>query len=248
MQILSLSRSFVIAGAALSLTAFSGCASKKYVRTTVEPVQQRVDEVEKQATEKITAVEERVDRDVSRLDEKAQTALNDAAAADQKAQSAQQSADQASGRASEARDFAATGLNQLERRMQDMRNYQLAAQEAVLFDFNSAELSDEAKQKLDAVAQAAQQRQEYIIEVRGFTDTSGNPQYNIQLSQRRAEAVVRHLNGQYEIPLRRIHRVGLGEDMPMGENETREGRQQNRRVEVSVFSPTTEAGAVVSRR
>jgi len=76
-----------------------------------------------------------------------------------------------------------------------------------------------------------------MIELQGYTDGRGSEQYNIGLSQRRAEAVERYLVTK-KIPLYRISIVGLGKDDPIADNKNEQGRAQNRRVEVRVLKAT----------
>ena len=243
-------RSIFLSAAAVSLLVGTGCASKKYVRESVAPVQQRVDELDTKTTEnreEIAKLDERVDKDISRLDERTQSALQDAAKAQESADRAQGSAENASGEAAEAKTFAGAGLTRLEQTMIDMTRYEQRGQEAILFGFDKAELTPESKQQLAALIGQAGSRTRYVIEVRGFTDTTGNADYNLRLSQRRADAVVRELNSSLNVPLRAIHQIGLGQEAPMADNKTKDGRAQNRRVEVTLYVPRAEAGAQVSQ-
>jgi outer membrane protein OmpA-like peptidoglycan-associated protein len=243
-------RPIVLGAAAISLIAGSGCATKKFVRESVTPVQQRVDELETKTTENhdtIAKLDERVDKDISRLDERTQSALQDAAKAQESADKAQGSADTASGQANDAKTFAGAGLTRLEQTMVDMTRFEERAKESVLFGFDKAELSAESKQQLAGLIQQAGSRTRYIVEVRGFTDTTGSVDYNLRLSQRRADAVVRELNSTLNVPLRAIHQIGLGQDAPAADNKTKAGREQNRRVEVTLYVPRAEAGAQVSQ-
>ena len=75
------------------------------------------------------------------------------------------------------------------------------------------------------------------IEVEGFTDSTGPKQYNLELSQRRADSVVRYLTENDHVPLVRIHVIGLGEDEPAADNQTLDGRKQNRRVQIRIMAP-----------
>ncbi len=225
----------------------SGCAKKSYVRATVAPVEARVGEVEQASVKNADAIEslgEDVDRDVSRLEERISSVADDAKTADEKAALAQQSAETADEKARDARTFAASGIDRVEKRMADMANYRMAAKESVLFDFNSSQIGDEGKTRLAAVGQAVDGKKTFVIEVQGFTDSTGDPIYNLGLSERRAENVVRALTARYGIPLRSIHRVGLGEIE--GEN-TKESRKMNRRVDVSVWIPLSDDGLKVSQ-
>jgi OmpA-OmpF porin, OOP family len=107
----------------------------------------------------------------------------------------------------------------------------------VLFRVGSAVLRPEAKTQLDRVAQQALQAKGYVLEVSGFASADGLTEANRRLSQRRADAVIRYLVENHNIPLRRIITpYGYGELQPVAENTSREGREQNRRVEVKVLA------------
>ena len=76
----------------------------------------------------------------------------------------------------------------------------------------------------------------FIIEVAGFASADGDEASNRVLSQKRADAVIRYLAENHGIPLRRfITPFGYGKKMPLGDNQTRDGRIQNRRVEVRIL-------------
>jgi outer membrane protein OmpA-like peptidoglycan-associated protein len=236
----TLSPNLLLVGALGMVIAISGCATKKFVRTTVAPIETKVGDVDQRTTrntEQIGALEGEVDREVSRLDEQVSTALADARTADGKAVAAQSTADRAVARANEVETAATAGFSRIDKTLSDMSSYRQATKESVTFGFDSATLTDEAKAQLGRIAGATNGKKVYVVEVRGFTDSTGDPDYNVRLSERRAEMVVRTLAAEHNIPLRAIHRVGLGEIE--GEN-SREARQQNRRVDVTVFVPLTE--------
>jgi outer membrane protein OmpA-like peptidoglycan-associated protein len=104
------------------------------------------------------------------------------------------------------------------------------------FAFDSAALSPEAKSVLDAFVQklVAENKGVYI-EIQGHTDNTGTDEVNKALGEKRAEAVEMYLYTQYKIPLHRMSVVSLGSSMPIADNGTREGRAQNRRVEILVY-------------
>lgn len=235
--------------AASAAVLFSSCASKQYVRDNVAPVQAQVDTVEQKSDEnsdKIAKLDERVGSDVGRLDEKTDTALRDAADAMEAAKQAQTSAEDAAGMAGEAKTFAGTGLNRLERTMAEMSQYRKETTASVLFNFDSADLTDDGKKALDSMARRFAGKERYVLEVRGFTDSTGSDAYNMRLSERRADNVVRYLTVQHGVPLRAIHRLGLGKlETPEGAN-SREARKQNRRVDVSLYLPLAEPNARLS--
>jgi len=106
----------------------------------------------------------------------------------------------------------------------------------VYFNVNSAVISPGDRQALDELAQKATKTKGYIIEISGHADASGNAQRNRALSQQRADAVVRYLQENHDIPLRRmITPFGYGQMRPAADNSTPEGRRQNRRVEVKIL-------------
>src|SRR5205823_10395499 len=108
----------------------------------------------------------------------------------------------------------------------------------VVFANNSAVLTAQSKSTLDKIASdVSGQRSGYLVELQGFTDSVGSEQYNFGLSQRRAESVERYLVSK-NVPLYRVSIVGLGEDNPIADNKTSQGRAQNRRVEVRVLKST----------
>ncbi|HXG65480.1 MAG TPA: OmpA family protein, partial [Blastocatellia bacterium] len=79
-------------------------------------------------------------------------------------------------------------------------------------------------------------RNNFILEIEGFADAIGTDAYNNQLTQKRANAVRRYLAEQHNIPLYRMHIIGFGELRSVADNTTREGRAQNRRVEVRLMT------------
>jgi OmpA-OmpF porin, OOP family len=107
---------------------------------------------------------------------------------------------------------------------------------AVYFATGSAVLTTEAKRSLDELARKAMTSKGYVIEVAGFADATGSVERNRILSQRRADAVVSYLRENFDIPLRRmITPAGYGEAKSVADNNTADGRRQNRRVEVKIL-------------
>ncbi len=235
-----------VAGVVLTAFLATGCATKKYVRQQVDPVNQRIGQVEQASNQKIQALDEKTSQGLSRIDEKAMSADNHAGQAAQAAQQAGQQATEAGRSAGEARGLAEKGLQkneELTRTVDNLDNYQQVSTESVLFAFGKATLTPEGQAKLDQVAQSLSSNRHYQVQVEGFTDSTGSADYNLDLSRRRASTVVNYLAIEHHIPLYRIHVAGFGKAMPVAENRTRNGREQNRRVEVRVFSPQLTAGA-----
>lgn len=101
---------------------------------------------------------------------------------------------------------------------------------AVLFGFNKSDLSADAKTNLDKLVKVLNAYPDTNIEVQGHTDSKGSEEYNQALSEKRAKAVTDYLSAN-QIAQMRLTIKGFGELVPKYENETEEGRAQNRRVE-----------------
>jgi OOP family OmpA-OmpF porin len=214
-----------------SLGLLGGCATKKYVAQTVDPINAKVNQVDQNGQKTQKQLDEAEPR-ISAADEKATSA-------DARATDAIGRADAASKKSDQVRDELHTELND---RIANLDDYKAGTPVSVLFKFNSATLSDEAKQQLDQMATGAvSSAKRYFIAIQGFTDKTGSAEYNLALSRRRAEAVQTYLVAQHNVPVYRIQIVGLGKDKPVNEQKTRQEREQNRRVEVTLFSVDTGA-------
>ena len=138
--------------------------------------------------------------------------------------------------AQETADAAVAGVNATNDRISALDDYVPQETAAITFRVGSSVINAENKAKLDAIATKALNAKGYVLEVTGFADSTGNTERNRALSSRRADAVIRYLVEQHQIPLRRIVTpYGFGESNPVADNKTRDGRAQNRRVEVKVL-------------
>jgi OmpA-OmpF porin, OOP family len=208
------------------LVLIGGCATKKYVAQQTDPLSAKINEVDKgrQNTQK------QLEGDEPKI-----------SAAAEKADSADTRAGDAIGRAdaaSKKTDQVRTELrNELTERIANLDDYKPAGDVTVLFAFNSAKLTDDAKQQLDQIGKGqVGNMKRYFVAIQGFTDKIGPADYNLELSRRRAVAVQNYLVENYNVPVYRIQIVGLGKDKPLNEEKTRDERQKNRRVEVTLFS------------
>jgi len=220
----------------------TGCATKKYVRETLAPVQQKVGDLEKKTAEQASSIDE-LEKGVSRADERATSADNragaaarEAARANEQAAMAGKAADNARGMAEKETGRATDAERVLATRIENADNFKPVSTESILFGFGRSDLSEEAQAQLDEAARKIAGMKHYLIEVQGFTDKTGSADYNLELSLKRAASVVRHLTVQHKIPLHRIHVMGYGAESPAADNKTRDGRKQNRRVEVRVYA------------
>jgi len=147
--------------------------------------------------------------------------------------------DELSAIAAEARNEASAAqatANQANERISALDDYDVQEATVINFRVNSAVLSPEARQQLDALAAKAINFKGYVIEVAGHADATGNAARNFRLSQQRAESVVQYLAVNHRIPLRRfITPMGYGKTDAVADNTTPAGRAQNRRVEVKML-------------
>jgi OOP family OmpA-OmpF porin len=131
---------------------------------------------------------------------------------------------------------ANVGVAAANERITAIDDYVIEDSAAVYFKVNSAIITPEYRQALDDLARKAMAMKGYVIEITGHADSTGNVERNRALSQQRADAVVRYLQENHDIPLRRIVTpFGYGQMKPVADNNTPEGRRQNRRVEVKVL-------------
>jgi outer membrane protein OmpA-like peptidoglycan-associated protein len=187
------------------------------VESRAAPLEERASNTET----KLTQVEENAQRLSGQLDELA--AVANTAKGGAKA-------------AQETADAAVAGVNMTNERISSLDDYVPQSTTAVNFKVNSAILSDESKTKLDDLATRAMNTKGYVIEVSGYTDATGGIEKNRVLSQHRADSVIRYLVENHQIPLRRIITpYGYGKTNPVADNETKEGRAQNRRVEIKLL-------------
>jgi outer membrane protein OmpA-like peptidoglycan-associated protein len=243
----------VLLGAVATLSLLTGaCATKKHVREAIAPVQTQVGELQKTTQQQQQAIGD-LDRNVSRADEHAMEADRKATAAGQSADkanqaaaSANQAAQQASQNADKANQSAQQAMSRANGIADNINNYKLITTEKVYFKVNKSSLGDEDRQKLDAALQQVQSSKNYVIEVAGYTDKTGSQAANLELARRRAEAVVRYLTVDKNVPLRAVHDVGVGSEFPDATNKTRAERKENRRVDVKLYTLDMSSSASAS--
>jgi outer membrane protein OmpA-like peptidoglycan-associated protein len=210
-QIVFLIGAFLLIG----LLAGTGCATKKYVMGEVATLDQKVEGVE-------TAVEENQKR-IKEHDERLVTLGS--LIKQQEAEMNKQKSELDS-RISEVKKVAQGKLIFKE----------VLSNDEAKFKFDSYELSDEAKAMLDKFVQVLiEQDKGVYLEIQGHTDNTGPESWNLVLGEKRAEAVMEYLHKKYNIPLHRMEVISYGSEQPVGDNSTREGRAQNRRVDILVY-------------
>jgi peptidoglycan-associated lipoprotein len=199
-----------------------GCATKKYVSKEVGAVNQKVetlsDSVERNQ-ERIGRNEETINRqgsEIQRVDAKA---------------------DEAGQLAASAHDEAERAFQQADRAMKGKLLYEVTlSNDKVNFAFNASELSPDAQMLVDELAEKVKADNRGLwIEIEGHTDATGEPAYNKELGLKRAEAVRDYLYKAHGIPLHRIAVYSFGEEVPVADNSSRDGRSRNRRVVIKVL-------------
>ena len=110
----------------------------------------------------------------------------------------------------------------------------------VTFDFDSATLKPQFHAVLDKVSATLAEYNQTVVQVAGHTDSTGSRDYNMKLSQRRADSVKSYLITR-GVPAQRLQTIGVGPDRPVADNGTEEGRAQNRRVEITIVPVTEQA-------
>jgi peptidoglycan-associated lipoprotein len=222
---------FLVPVAAIAVGSSTACATKKFVRTSVGQVNDKVDSLGRSVEE----TQERTRQNEGKIAEVDQKA----AAADQKAQGAQSAADRANAAAQQAANTANSAVARTE--ALDKASKRLVF-EVVLsedqgnFKFGKKDLPDEAKAKLDEMMQQIKADPKgAFFEIAGYTDSIGGKDYNEKLGLERAEAVKRYLYESHQIPLHKMNVISYGEENPVAENKTKAGRAQNRRVVIRVL-------------
>ncbi len=215
---------------ALALTAVFalGCSSKNYVKQQTTPLVNKTNELDD-----LTAKNSKDIKDVdARAQAGIQTVQAKAADVDQKAMAAGKQADDAQLLANNA----TKRVDMLQQQVINLDNYRVVTEASVHFGFNRDNLTKEAKEALDQLAGEITKAKGYIVAVEGGADAIGAADYNYDLSQRRATAVIQYLASQHNVPAYKIYVIGLGKDKPVESNKTADGRAKNRRVDVRLMT------------
>ena len=218
--------------ALLTVAGVSGCSTKNYVRTQTAPLVTHSDELDRKTAEN--------NRSIQDVDSRATAGITHAQGAADTATQNAQSASQAAGQAETAANEAVHRADSLDSVVKGLDQYKQVADVSVTFGFDKAMLTKDDKGQLDTFAASLGNAKSYILEVTGGTDSTGSAQYNYDLSQRRADAVVQYLAAKYGIAAHRFYLIGIGKDKEVASNDTADGRKQNRRVEVQLLSNMTD--------
>ena len=207
---------------ALVATGSSACATKKFVRT-------RVGEVNDKVTTLSKSVEENQER----------TRQNE-----QKIGEVDTRVGQVDTRVTQVADESKAGIEKvgakadaIERASKRLVYEVVLSEDQGNFKFAKTDLPDDAKAELDKlVGTLKADPQGAYIEIEGHTDNVGRPEVNRRLGLQRAESVKQYLYEQHQVPLHKMNVISYGEEKPIAPNKTRAGRAQNRRVVVKVLT------------
>jgi outer membrane protein OmpA-like peptidoglycan-associated protein len=170
------------------------------------------------------------------VDDHAQSGIKQAQGSADSANQNAQSANKSAGDAQTAAVDAVHRADTLDGVVKGLDNYKSLADVSVTFGFDKAVLTKDDQAQLDTFAAQLGTAKSYILEVTGGTDSTGPAQYNYELSQRRADAVVQYLASKYGVAAHRFYLIGIGKDKEVAPNTTAEGRKQNRRVEIQLLT------------
>jgi len=223
-------------GATIAVFAIGGttaCATKKFVRTNVGQVNEKVDSLGRSVEETQERTRQNEGR-ISDVDQRAQAGIAKAS----------QAADAANANANNVRTEAAAATKAVDTKVaaMDKANKRLVyevvlSEDSGNFKFGKVELPQEARAKLDEMIEKMKADPKgAFFEIEGHTDNVGNPKVNERIGLERAEAVKRYLYEQHQIPLHKMNVISYGEEKPVAPNKTKEGRAQNRRVVIKVLA------------
>jgi outer membrane protein OmpA-like peptidoglycan-associated protein len=195
--------------------AGAGCAKKSYVQREVGEVNKKVEAV----ASEVEKTQQRVQQNEVRIDQVDKTAQAGIGEAKSSAQAAMVRAEGAEKAAKGKIIYTVTLSN-----------------DNVRFPVNKAEISAEAKALIDeAVSPLVKENRGVYFEIEGHTDATGGAAYNFRLGEERALAVRDYIAKTHGIALSRLNVISYGEDKPVADNKTKDGRAQNRRVVIRIL-------------
>jgi outer membrane protein OmpA-like peptidoglycan-associated protein len=225
-----MNRTSLVICLAASIVATVGCSSKNYVKSQTTPLINKTNELDD-----LTA---KNSKDIKDVDARAQAGIQAVNAKTAEVEQKAQTAGQNAASAQQMADAANSRVGVLTNTVANLDNYHAVAETSVKFGFNKDNLTPEAQQTLDQLAGQIASTKGYIIALEGGTDSVGPADYNYDLSQRRANSVIQYLATKYNVPAHKIYVIGLGKDKPVESNKTSSGRADNRRVDVRLMTNT----------
>src|ERR1700686_3542528 len=225
-----MNRTSLVICLAASMVATVGCASKNNVKQQSPPLINKTNELDDLAAKN--------SKDIKDVDARAQAGIQAVNTKTAEVEQKTQVAGQTASSAQQLADAANSRVGVLTNTVANLDNYHAVAETSVKFGFNKDNLTSKAQEALDQLAAGISSTKGYIIALEGGTDSVGPADYNYDLSQRRANAVIQYLATKYNVPAHKIYVIGLGKDKPVETNKTSAGRADNRRVDVRLMTNT----------
>ncbi len=215
--------------AVIAIGGSTACATKKFVRTSVGEVNEKVDSLGRSLEE----TQERTRQNETKIgdvDQRAQAAAG-------QAKQAADAANSAAGQASNTANSAVAKADAVDKASKRIVFEVVLNEDQGNFKFGKVDLPDEAKARLDEmITQIKADPKGAYFEIEGHTDDVGAKEVNQRLGMERAEAVKMYLYEKHQIPLHKMNVLSYGEDKPVSPNKTKAGRAQNRRVVIKVLA------------
>jgi outer membrane protein OmpA-like peptidoglycan-associated protein len=233
----------------------TGCSTRRFTRNELKALESnlsvrldadrrdidRLDSNAKELADEIDAVDKRTTNNAAEIVKVKNDLTTELTRVDGRAADANTSARNAQSSA----DRANAALTFLEDAFRNRANYDLVEEKQILFAFNSSRLGEDFEVPLTEVANQLKQNPDMFVVLEGRTDNVGNAEYNIQLGQKRNEAVQRFLIVREGVPMYNVYQTSFGKDQPIAKNDSRQGREQNRSVMLRLYRPKN---AVISAR
>ena len=199
----------------IAVVAVAGCAKKSYVQREVGEVNKKVDTV----AGEVEKTQQRVQKSEVRIDE------------------VDKSSRAGIGEAKDSAGKAMAKATDAEKAAKGKLIYTVTlSNDKVTFPVNRAEISEDAKKLIDdAVGPLKAENRGVYFEIEGHTDATGDESYNFRLGEERAMAVRDYIAKTHGIALSRLNVISYGESKAVADNQTRDGRAQNRRVVIRIL-------------
>ena len=213
---------------AIGTLFIAGCATKNYVKQTIDPIDKKVDQVDTASKSRDSSQVADISKTNSVVDEdeKKLSATTEIA----------RTADTTSKGALAKTNQNAKDISDLRTVIANIDDYKAGSQTVVHFAIAKDTLTKDEKAKLDQVASQIASQPRYFITVEGYTDQTGDQGFNDRLSRARADQVISYLVGSHDVPVYRIHMVGLGDQKLIDEGKGKAAREASRRVEITVYT------------
>jgi outer membrane protein OmpA-like peptidoglycan-associated protein len=250
----ALLRRVLILALLITIVIASGCATRKFTRNELNALENdlalrletdekniaRIDNDAKELAEHVNAVEGKTNDNTSQIN----TLRGDLAKVDGKATDATNAARNAQSAADKANTSVASLGSSLDALLRNRGNYEVVSEKQIPFQFGSSKLSEDFEAPLSELAAQLKDNPDTFVVLEGRTDNVGAAAYNIQLGEKRNEAITRYLIVAQGVPMFKVYQTSFGKDQPIAPNDSKEGREKNRSVVVRVYRAKSNVATV----